>query len=110
MDSVKDLASKLLACLKQDPNRPLTSSERRALSRVEIHPTVAQYELLQGFYEQSPDPDRPFDPDQRLLRLRKFKLSTLAADLPQQIAHAEQWDVERDSGYGWVDAIREAAP
>ena len=95
MDSVKDLASKLLTCLKQDPNRPLTPREKRALSRVEIHPTVAQYQLLQNFYEQSPDPHRPFDLEQRLLRLRKFKLSTLAADLPQQIAHAEQWDDER---------------
>jgi len=102
LDSVNDLASKLLVCLKQDPQRPLTPREKRALSRVEIHPTVAQYELLQDFYEQSPDPHRPFDLEQRLLRLRKFKLSTLAADLPQQIAHAEQWDDERYSGCAWA--------
>ena len=106
LDSVKDLASKLLTCLKQDPNRPLTPREKRALSRVEIHPTVAQYELLQNFYEQSPDPHRPFDLEQRLLRLRKFKLSTLVADLPQQIAHAEQWDDERYSGRCAVRHLR----
>ena len=53
LDSVNDLASKLLVCLKQDPKRPLTPREKRALGRVEIHLTVAQYQLLQNFYEQS---------------------------------------------------------
>jgi hypothetical protein len=91
LDSIRTLTSKLLTILDEDPQRDLTAAEIRALHRVKSRLDATACEQLQWFYEPPSDPDRPYDPDERFLRLRKQTLRTLANDLPQQIALAAKW-------------------
>lgn len=87
----KKLASQLLTCLKQSPDRELTDREVQVLRSIGLKPTPEAFEELRWFYKAKFDDDHPYDIDQRLLRSRKLKLVSLANDLPQQLELAKQW-------------------
>ena len=80
----KTLKSQLLTVLGENTSRPISNGERRALDSVSIELTEGDFEVLKQFYAESPIEKLP------PFNMRRWKLSSLARDLPHQIELARQ--------------------
>jgi hypothetical protein len=86
----EDTARGLLKCLHQNPDRILTTREKRALRQISVQIKAPDLQILSRYYGPVSD-EKDEIGERQLLNARKQKLTTLARNLPEQFELARKW-------------------